>query len=357
MEVREGWASEGLPVTLFLVGLVVSGIVGYITVKYLHPVSRRAPLHGVRRSTGSLLAGVTCRVARRREGEVARMQMAAPQFLTGFFVTVPLIVSVVALVWTFRFVDDFATPVATRVLGRPVPGLGVLVTALLVLAVGALATNVIGRRVLQRAESWLLRVPVFKTVYAPVKQLVDRLLARQRCRLQAGGARRGPAARAGAGVPHQGVHARSRARAASRSWRSTCRPTTSTWATSWRSPRTLVFYPELSVEDGIRIFLTGGMALPSRCSVRQPRRRRGSRRILRSLHEDTRMLRADVWRTRAMCRRAADGGARRSRWRWWRFRRAGWPRPAARRSEPAASARRRGQHPAAGPEHRATSSA
>ena len=33
---------EGLPVTLFLVGLVVSGIVGYITVKYLHPVSRRA---------------------------------------------------------------------------------------------------------------------------------------------------------------------------------------------------------------------------------------------------------------------------------------------------------------------------
>ena len=38
--------------------------------------------------------------------------------------------------------------------------------------VGAFATNVIGSRVLRRAEEWLLRVPVFRTVYAPLKQLV-----------------------------------------------------------------------------------------------------------------------------------------------------------------------------------------
>ena len=41
----------------------------------------------------------------------------------------------------------------------------------MVLAVGALATNVIGRRVVARGE-WLMRVPVFRTIYAPVKQLV-----------------------------------------------------------------------------------------------------------------------------------------------------------------------------------------
>ena len=35
-----------------------------------------------------------------------------------------------------------------------------------------LATNVIGKRLLQRAEGYLLRVPVFRTIYAPVKQLV-----------------------------------------------------------------------------------------------------------------------------------------------------------------------------------------
>ena len=73
-------------------------------------------------------------------------------FITGFFVTVPLIVSVAALVWAFRVVDDFATPVATRIIGRTVPGLGVLIMGALVLGVGALATNVIEKRLLQQAE-------------------------------------------------------------------------------------------------------------------------------------------------------------------------------------------------------------
>jgi uncharacterized membrane protein len=43
---------------------------------------------------------------------------------------------------------------------------------LFVLAVGAVATNVIGRRVVSRAESWLMMIPVFRTIYSPVKQLV-----------------------------------------------------------------------------------------------------------------------------------------------------------------------------------------
>src|SRR5439155_6327837 len=45
-------------------------------------------------------------------------------------------------------------------------------TAAALVLVGALARNVIGLRVLQRAESWLLKVPVFRSIYAPVKQLI-----------------------------------------------------------------------------------------------------------------------------------------------------------------------------------------
>ena len=50
-------------------------------------------------------------------------------FITGFFVTVPLFISVAALVWIFRLVDGATRPVSERVLGREVPGLGVLFTA------------------------------------------------------------------------------------------------------------------------------------------------------------------------------------------------------------------------------------
>ena len=35
-----------------------------------------------------------------------------------------------------------------------------------------MTTNVIGKRLMQRTESYLLKVPVFRTIYAPVKQLI-----------------------------------------------------------------------------------------------------------------------------------------------------------------------------------------
>src|SRR3990170_1159100 len=100
------------------------------------------------------------------------IQWLRRRFLAGFFLTVPLVISVAAFIWIFRLIDGFVGPWYAQWLGREVPGLGILTTALLVLLVGALATNVIGKRVLQRAESYLLLVPVFRTIYAPVKQLV-----------------------------------------------------------------------------------------------------------------------------------------------------------------------------------------
>jgi hypothetical protein len=39
-------------------------------------------------------------------------------FLAGFFVTVPLVISVAALVWIFGIIDGFTAPLATQVLGR-----------------------------------------------------------------------------------------------------------------------------------------------------------------------------------------------------------------------------------------------
>src|SRR5262245_56783980 len=100
------------------------------------------------------------------------MQWLRRSFITGFFVTVPLFITVAAFVWLFGIVDGLSTPVYQCLLGRTLPGLGLLTTAVGVVLVGALATNVIGKRYLQRGESILLRVPVFRTIYAPVKQLV-----------------------------------------------------------------------------------------------------------------------------------------------------------------------------------------
>jgi uncharacterized membrane protein len=100
------------------------------------------------------------------------VQWLRRRFITGLVVTVPLIISVAALVWVFRLVDGAMAPLLASWIGREVPGLGLVLTALLVLLAGVIATNMVGKRILQRAEGWLLLVPLFKTVYAPVKQLV-----------------------------------------------------------------------------------------------------------------------------------------------------------------------------------------
>jgi uncharacterized membrane protein len=100
------------------------------------------------------------------------MQWLRRSFVAGFIVTVPLFITILAFVWIFGIVDGLTTPLSERLLGRHIPGLGVVATAAAILMVGAIATNVFGRRLLQRGESILLRVPVFRTIYAPVKELV-----------------------------------------------------------------------------------------------------------------------------------------------------------------------------------------
>jgi uncharacterized membrane protein len=182
-------------------------------------------------------------------------------FLTGLVVTVPLLITVVTLVWFFRFVDGFARPLSMYWVGREVPGLGVLMTAAVILLAGAIATNVIGRRILQRAESWLLNVPLFKTVYAPVKQLVAAfspdsetgfkrvvIVDDQKRGMVIGFLTRefmldrgqGPEAMIAVYVPTNHLYL----------------------GDVLVYPRAQAFYPDVSVEEGIRIFLTGGMALP-----------------------------------------------------------------------------------------------
>jgi uncharacterized membrane protein len=187
-------------------------------------------------------------------------------FIAGFFVTVPLFISVAAFIWIFTVVDGLTTPFYDRVLGRRIPGLGIATTAVAIILVGAFATNVIGKRVLQRAERWLLRVPVFRTIYAPVKQLLDAfspdnesgfkrvvMIEDPRRGYVLGFLTReftvdrghGPEALLAVYVPTNHLYLGDIV---------LCEPQRAT-------------FPDITVEEGIRIFLTGGMALPPRLKL------------------------------------------------------------------------------------------
>ena len=191
------------------------------------------------------------------------IQWLRRSFLAGFFVMVPLIVSIAALVWIVGVIDDFAAPVSARILGRQVPGLGILTTIIVLLIVGAIASNMFGKRALQRGESILLRVPVFRMIYAPVKQIVvafspendagfKRVVLVQELgrRFVLGFLTREFTVNRG-----QGAEA----------FVAVYVPTNHLYIGDVVVyPREQVIFPDLSVEEGLRVFLTGGMALPSR---------------------------------------------------------------------------------------------
>ena len=100
------------------------------------------------------------------------MQQLRRSLVTGLVVTVPLVISIAAFVWLFQLIDGVMVPVYARWLGREIPGLGLVTLLAIVVVVGAVASNVPGGRLLQRGEAYLLKLPVFRAVYGPVKQLV-----------------------------------------------------------------------------------------------------------------------------------------------------------------------------------------
>jgi uncharacterized membrane protein len=95
------------------------------------------------------------------------------RLITGFFVTVPAVLTAWIL-WVFwNGIDDIFKPMYQRIFGRPVPGLGFLTAMSVILLMGIIARNVAGRRVLGWAEVVMLRVPLFGRLYPSVKTLVD----------------------------------------------------------------------------------------------------------------------------------------------------------------------------------------
>ena len=187
-------------------------------------------------------------------------------FITGFFVTVPLFISVAAFIWIFNVVDTATTPLYDRVLGRRIQGLGIISTAVVLVLVGAFARNVIGRRILQRAEGWLLRIPVFRTIYSPVRQLIvafnpDNEFGFKRV-VMVEDSRKGYAL---GFLTREFMVDRG---AGPEALMAVFVPTNHLYLGDIViCERARATFPDISVEDGIRIFLTGGMALPPKVRI------------------------------------------------------------------------------------------
>jgi uncharacterized membrane protein len=102
--------------------------------------------------------------------------------ITGLLVWVPLVITLWVLDLLVGTMDRtlLLLPAELRTeswLGVHIPGLGVVLTLLVVFATGIFAANILGRRLVDFGESMLARIPVVNSLYHGVKQISDTLFA------------------------------------------------------------------------------------------------------------------------------------------------------------------------------------
>lgn len=101
------------------------------------------------------------------------------QLISGLFVLVPLWVTYVVVVAIFNAMASVLEPLVS-LLPIEVPRwvevwISILAFVVLVLGVGMVAGRVVGQRLLNWGESFILRIPLIKTIYSAAKQVVDAL--------------------------------------------------------------------------------------------------------------------------------------------------------------------------------------
>lgn len=98
--------------------------------------------------------------------------------IAGLLVIVPLVITLGVLNWIIGTLDQTLAilPEAwqpDKLLGVHIPGFGVILTLLILLLVGGIASNFIGRKLVGWGDALVRRIPVVRSIYSSVKQVSD----------------------------------------------------------------------------------------------------------------------------------------------------------------------------------------
>jgi uncharacterized membrane protein len=103
-------------------------------------------------------------------------------FVAGLLAIVPIAVTLAVLRWIVGTLDSTLQilPAAwqpDRLIGYHIPGFGVLLTLAILLVVGAIVSNFLGRKLVEIGDRLVTRIPVVRSIYSSVKQVSDTLFS------------------------------------------------------------------------------------------------------------------------------------------------------------------------------------
>ena len=94
------------------------------------------------------------------------------RIFAGLLAIVPIAVTFWILKLLFTFFDGFAAPILKRI-GIEIPGLGIILTLVIVFLLGLFVTNVLGKTLFKWGERILAKLPIVNTIYKTIKQITS----------------------------------------------------------------------------------------------------------------------------------------------------------------------------------------
>ncbi len=95
------------------------------------------------------------------------------QFLSGVLVIVPIILTYIVLRFLFSSVDNLLSPLVTQIIGKEIPGLGIVATLVIIFIAGIFTTYLGRSRLFNIWELFFIKTPLVRTIYSASKQLME----------------------------------------------------------------------------------------------------------------------------------------------------------------------------------------
>ena len=94
---------------------------------------------------------------------------------SGLLLIVPLVITVLVIKAIFTFLDSLLLPYLQPYIGYwiTIPGVGIIITFAAIYMIGLLVSNFIGKKFVQKGELFLLKIPIAKSIYGSVKQIIE----------------------------------------------------------------------------------------------------------------------------------------------------------------------------------------
>ncbi len=103
-------------------------------------------------------------------------------FVSGLLVIVPVAITIAVLQWIIGTLDRTLLILPEswhpdRIIGVHIPGFGVLLTLAILLTIGAVVSNFVGKKLVHWGDMVVSRIPVVRSIYSSVKQVSDTLFS------------------------------------------------------------------------------------------------------------------------------------------------------------------------------------